>query len=150
MTAPKTEDSRFKAILFDLDGTLLDTLEDLAASGNQVLAEMGFPGRSVSDYRYLVGWGLKQLAGTMLPEKVRTPVLADQAYERLKTEYQKRQFDHTHPYPGIEPLLTRLKTEGFKLTVLSNKAEEFTRELVNCFWPPDFSNWSGEPALNGH
>ena len=133
----------FKGIIFDLDGTLLDTLEDLADSLNTVLAEAGLPVHSVESCRLFVGGGLKKMIGQAVGVEVGAgdevgvgsqEVLAD----KFLALYQANQLKKTHPYPGIAELLADLKQAGFKLAVLSNKNELNTQILVEHFFPETF------------
>lgn len=122
----------FRAVLFDLDGTLLDTLEDLAVSMNTVLDRRGFATHGVEAYKLFVGDGMENLVRRSLPEDIRRDtetVVACMTAMRL--EYGQHWKDRTHPYPGISDLLSRLAERGLALTVLSNKPHEFTRKAVS-------------------
>ena len=121
---------KYKAILFDLDGTLLDTLEDLAASVNSGLADLGFPQHRISDYKYFVGWGREEMAARALPEGKRDPALIDRLCEIINREYMQHWSDHTRPYDGIPEMLDTLTSRRVTMTVLSNKPHDFTELMV--------------------
>lgn len=125
-----------KAALFDLDGTLLDTIEDLADSMNAALLELGFPGHSVSDCKTLVGEGVEHFARCALPVR---EAADDRALARcvrlMRAEYRTRWARKTRPYDGIPALLDELASRGLKLAVLSNKADDFTRMMVSHYFP---------------
>lgn len=127
-----------KAFIFDLDGTLLDTLEDIAAACNTVLAAHTYPVRGVTDYRQLVGNGFGRLVRGALPPAVREG-LAPDALETLAAEararYGSQMFSRTRPYPGVPEALAELARRGFTLAVLSNKPDNFTAELIPRYFP---------------
>jgi phosphoglycolate phosphatase len=127
--------------LFDLDGTLLDTLEDLAAAGNRALGAVRLPPLPVDSYRLLVGAGARNLAvraiataGSWLPDQVSAD-LADQFLTVFQDTYDQNWADRTRPYPGVKELLQSLRTAGCKLAVLSNKPDYFTQRIVSHFFP---------------
>jgi phosphoglycolate phosphatase len=125
-------------VLFDLDGTLLDTLEDLALSTNTALLALGHPGHPVDAYRYLVGEGMEQLVRRALPAAARDEVTVHAALALLKQNYEQGWSRHTRPYPGIPALLDGLVALGVRLAVLSNKADAFTQVMVRHYlgaWP---------------
>lgn len=121
----------FKAVIFDLDGTLLNTLTDLANSMNAVLSKHGYPTHPVDDYRYLTGGGVKELVSKALPLEARNENLVEKLVEDLLSEYEKHCFDTTHPYDGILDLLSTLKKAGIRMAVLSNKQDKFTKLMVH-------------------
>lgn len=121
------------AAIFDLDGTLLDSLHDIGAAMNHALATHGLPVHPLADYRRFVGEGVRVLVSRAVPaghEALHAPVLA--AY---KAFYAEHQLDHTRPYPGMRELLARLQGEGVKLAVLSNKPDADTKRLVEALLP---------------
>jgi phosphoglycolate phosphatase len=128
---------KFRAVLFDLDGTLLDTLDDLADSMNASLRRFGFPPHSVDSYRYLVGDGLLNLVSRALPEGHRDEKTIDQVASAEWEEYSRNWANKTHPYDGIPELLDALQERGIPMCVLSNKPDDFTRIIVQKF----LSNW---------
>jgi len=120
--------------IFDLDGTLLDTLADLATACNLALAELGLPGHSEESYRFFVGKGMRGLIEKAVPPG--SPVaLADDCAARFARYYQDCWHEKTRPYPGVEGLLRRLDAAGAGLAILSNKPHEFTLLCVRHFFP---------------
>lgn len=115
-----------KAVIFDMDGTLLDTLGDLADSMNAVLTEMGFPSHTADEYRYFVGNGMKKLAERALPKEFRTEANVENCLEKMKEEYSKHWDVKTSVYEGIPGLLRELVGRGIMVAILSNKPDEFT------------------------
>jgi len=124
---------KHEAVLFDLDGTLLDTLADLADSMNAALAEMGFPQHPRDAYRGFVGDGVRALGVRVLPGERRDDDTVDDVIERMQAEYAKRWDNKTRAYPGVGELLDGLAGRGVKSAVLSNKPDEFTRLCVSRF-----------------
>lgn len=134
---------RFDAVMFDLDGTLLDTLADIAAAGNYALTSLGRPTRPVQDYRYLAGQGAPYLVRHALGPDYQH--LADKALELFRTYQLEHGLDHTHPYPGIPELLDELTRRNLKLAVLSNKPHTATlRAVQQCL-----NRWHFDAVL-GH
>jgi phosphoglycolate phosphatase len=121
----------YEAIIFDLDGTLLDTLEDLATSMNTVLAEMDLPVHDVDAYRRFIGDGLTMLARRVLPsDRADDDALVDRCVVRMNDVYAANWCVATRPYPGIADMLDRLTELGVRMAVLSNKPHAMTRTLV--------------------
>jgi phosphoglycolate phosphatase len=121
---------KYKAVLFDLDGTLLDTLEDLADSMNAALARLGAPQHPTRDYRYFVGDGVMELSRRVLPADRRDEATIKATAAAMGEEYNQRWAAKTKPYPGIPELLDALTTRRIVMTVLSNKNNEFTQLCV--------------------
>lgn len=127
---------KIKAVVFDLDGTLLDTIEDLTDSMNAALSQLGFPGHTVEACKKLVGEGVEHFARSALPAgAAQDDGLVVRCVELMRTEYRKRWALKTRPYEGIPALLQALASAGVKLAVLSNKADDFTRMMVSHFFP---------------
>ncbi len=126
---------RFEAVIFDLDGTLLDTLADIADSMNAVLERMGFPKHETSAYRYLTGDGVRALAERSVPETARSEPAIAKCIEELRKEYAVRWGRKTKPYPGVSRLLSVLARRGVRMNILSNKLDEFTRRAAEDFLP---------------
>lgn len=124
----------YKAVIFDLDGTLLDTLEDLAAAGNRVLTAAGLPVHPVASYRYFVGEGLRVLIERIVPADRREPELLAGLAAAFSEDYGRNWHVRTRVYDGIPELLNGLQAKGMMLNVLSNKPHDFTllcvRELL--------------------
>ena len=134
----------YKALLFDLDGTLLDTLEDLACACNRVLASRGLPPHSLNAYRQFVGKGARSLIAQILPETLgREEEAVQAALADFKTEYAQCWREHSRPYPGIPALLDALVQQGLRLAVLSNKPHAFTELCVQTLLP----DWPFYPVL---
>jgi phosphoglycolate phosphatase len=117
----------FHAILFDLDGTLLDTLTDIANSANAALINLGFPAHPVDAYRYFVGDGSECLVRRILPEGHRTEETIKICHEMSLGEYTRRWAENTRPYPGVPELLRALEQRHIPMAVLSNKHDDFTK-----------------------
>jgi len=121
MTA--SDNGAFAAVVFDLDGTLADTLQDLADATNWGLSQLGFPVHPLPSYRYMVGAGRTELCRRALP--VDRQDLVEKLATMMTDYYAKHCFDTTRPYPGIIELLRKLAGDGIKLAVLSNKPQSF-------------------------
>lgn len=121
--------------IFDLDGTLLDTVADLANATNQALAKCGYPTHPTEAYYRFVGNGINKLFARALPEEART----EENVQRIRTlfipYYNEHNADDSHPYPGIVELLTQLQSQGIQLAVASNKYQQATAKLVGHFFP---------------
>lgn len=124
-----------KLIIFDLDGTLLDTIGDLAAATNFALQEFGFPTHPEEAYRFFVGNGINKLIERALPEGRRSGDEISMVKHIFMNFYQSHGEEKTRPYPGIAELLHGLNAKGYKLAVASNKFHEGTIALVHHFFP---------------
>jgi len=125
----------YSAIIFDLDGTLLDTLADLAEGMNAVLDSMGLPVHPQAAYRYFVGNGLRELALRVLPEGRRDEKTAQECLDAMRIEYDRRWANKTRPFEHIVPLLSALQTRGVIMAVLSNKPHEIAVKTIRHFFP---------------
>jgi phosphoglycolate phosphatase len=125
----------FKAVLFDLDGTLLETLTDLAEAMNTSLVHFGFKPHTVDAFRYFVGESVAVEAKRALPESARDPETVEKVAEYSQQIYADCWHKNTRPYPGISELLTALQKRGLKLAVLSNKIDKFTKTMVKTLLP---------------
>jgi phosphoglycolate phosphatase len=128
----------YDAVLFDLDGTLLNTLEDLGTSMNRALARLGFPPHRIPSYKTFVGEGVAALAERALPPDNRDEASIKSCVEAMGEEYAVHWMDATRPYEGIAELLEGLIKRNFKLAVLSNKPHAMTTLLVAHFFPKTF------------
>ena len=131
---------KYRAVIFDLDGTLLNTLEDIADSANVVLSRYGFPQHGLEAYKYFVGDGIGKLVFRAIPEEKRSQEFLAQCVEEMREEYSKRWANKTHPYQGIPELLDALTARGIKMSILSNKPDDFTKETAAKF----LSQWRFE------
>lgn len=127
-----------KASIFDLDGTLINSLRDLADSSNYALARQGFPIYETERYRYFVGRGIPRLIEDILPEDARTPEILAKTRALFDGYYGAHGLDHTGPYEGIPEMLTALRKDGLRLAVVSNKADAFVGQLVTSLFPGVF------------
>ena len=118
---------KHQAVLFDLDGTLLNTLQDVAHAVNHGLANLGFPQHRTATYRGLIGEGRDVLALRALPKNHRDNDTVQKLFSRINDEYAICWANNTRPYPGIPELLDALTADGIKMAVLSNKADDLTK-----------------------
>jgi len=136
--------TRHKCVLFDLDGTLVDSLADLADSMNRVLARQGLPPHPAQAYRYFVGNGITKLVQRALPIEAQQQNLVQDCVQKMRQEYAMHWADTTRPYPGIAELLDTLATRGIQMAILSNKPDELTQEVVKTLLPEwDFAAVAG-------
>jgi len=124
-----------KLIIFDLDGTLLNTLSDLAHSANYALGKSGFPTHPVEDYKLFIGNGITKLLERILPENQITEAVVTQIKDSFLAYYDTHNTDYTEPYRGIPELLKALSSNGWLLAVASNKYQKATEKLVKLFFP---------------
>lgn len=136
----------FKAVIFDLDGTLLDTLKDIAISANIVLSNNGLPTHPEDDYRTFVGAGATELMARALPEGLRVSETLEKYVEAFRHEYGLNWKVHTRVYPGIANLLDELVARQVDLAILSNKPHDFVRVFVVEL----LSSWKFSVVLGYH
>lgn len=132
-----------KLIIFDLDGTLINTLEDLNASVNFALDTFSYPHRSLAQTRSDIGNGVAKLIERSIPDGIHNPQY-EKCLEIFKSHYREHYFDKSLPYPQIKEVLWELKRRGYTLAVVSNKFDEGAKKLVNHFYPEIFSYIQGE------
>lgn len=128
----------YKNVIFDLDGTLLDTLQDLASACNHTLEALGLPTHPVDAYRKMVGSGIPKLIERMLPPEEREGMNFTLARSMFESYYAQHMRDLTQPYPGIKELLAKLSAAGVVMGVASNKKDDFTKEMVKDYFPKTF------------
>lgn len=131
----KGESLHIKLIIFDLDGTLLNTLEDLADAANYVLVQHGFPTHPVDAYRYFVGNGMPTLIRRILPEGQKEGAIYDTCFKEFLDYYTIHMHDKTHVYDGLVETLETLQTEGVQLAVATNKVHSALAPLMANFFP---------------
>ena len=133
----------FETYIFDLDGTLLSTLDDLAASTNYALRWAGMPERTLEEVRMFVGNGVKLLMERAIPNGINNPNF-EETYAKFREYYMEHNLDTTCPYEGIPELLRELKRRGKKLAIVSNKFYAATQELAKHFFPDTIEVAIGE------
>ena len=125
-----------KAAIFDLDGTLCYTINDLRTAMNAMLAEFGFPLRTVEGILAAINFGAHEFVRRSLPEEAQgDPELVERCYACYVGHYDKHYLDTTYAYPGIPELIAGLREDGLKLAVLSNKGDSHTKALISKLFP---------------
>ena len=119
-----------KTVLFDLDGTLLNTIDDLADAGNWVCAQHGWPTFTVEQFKHMVGNGIPKLVERFSPENARTPEQLAATLAEFTARYDAHKEDKTAPYPGIPELLDALRAKGIQCAVFSNKADPLCGKII--------------------
>ena len=122
------------AIIFDLDGTLLDTLEDLADATNHIMEQFGFPKRTVEEVRKFVGNGAMRLIVQAIPEDA-SPEIAEEAFHAFQRYYRANCQHKTRPYEGISQMLEQLRAEGYPVAIVSNKPDAAVQPLRDQYFP---------------
>ena len=139
---------KYNTYIFDLDGTLLDTLTDLAASCNYALRTHGMPEHSVDDVRRFVGNGVRLLMERAIPNGAANPDF-EATFATFREHYMNHSLDTTRPYPGIPEVLEELKKSGCRLAVVSNKMMAATVDLCRHFFPDTIEVAIGEHEAEG-
>lgn len=124
-----------KLVIFDLDGTLLNTIADLGHAANHALEQCGFPTHPISAYPKFVGSGIAKLLERVLPESARSPQQAKTMRAYFTEYYNDHMDDQTTPYAGIPELLEALTTKGVKVAVASNKYQSAVEKLISHYFP---------------
>lgn len=119
-----------KLVIFDLDGTLLNTIEDLGNAANYALSHNGYPTHSLASYPFFVGNGVRNLIRKALPDDMRTDSIIESLLKDFKEYYNEHNTDCTKPYDGIEELLRNLQDNGVKIAVASNKYQQATEKII--------------------
>jgi len=138
-----------KAIIFDLDGTLLDSLGGIAGAMNSLLESLNYPTFPVEDYKYFVGGGLEEAFNHTFPEGELQRYSLEDLFADYRARYNNIWPDSTRPYQGIVPLLETLGQERIPFSILSNKSQSFTERMVEVLLPgfPFFKVWGQRPGV---
>ena len=126
---------KYKLVIFDLDGTLLDTIDDLGAAVNYAMRLRSFAQHTRDEYMRMVGHGARNLMRLALPDGQKDDDMVEAAYNDFKAYYIDHIDVHTKPFPGMQELLTTLHQNGVLLAVASNKFQEGTEHLIKEFFP---------------
>ncbi len=126
-------------VIFDLDGTLLNTIDDLAHAVNYALNEMGYSTHSIGAYSSMVGNGVRKLIERALPAEAVNPQIVDRLLVHFRNYYDSHCCDYTSPYPGIPELIAKLSDGGVNLAVTSNKYQAAVTKIIGYFFPE--ANW---------
>lgn len=127
---------KFSAVVFDMDGTLLDTLADISHSLNSVLEEEGYPTHTVEACRVMVGFGMRELVRKALPESAHDEAITEPLLKKMQARYAEHWNDSSRPYDGIAELLDAIDRLGLKKAILSNKPDRFTRQCAEELLAP--------------
>ena len=139
---------QYETYIFDLDGTLLDTLDDLAAAVNYTLRTYGMPEHSRDDIRRFVGNGVRMLMTRAVPNGEQNPQF-EEVFSAFRMYYMQHSLDTTHPYDGVPEMLAALKQRGCRLAVVSNKFNKATKELCRHFFADTIEVAVGEHEAEG-
>ena len=139
---------KYSTYIFDLDGTLLDTLADLAAAVNYALRQHGMPEHTIDDVRRFVGNGVRKLMERAIPDGEKNPDF-EATFATFREYYMHHSLDTTRPYPGIIETLEALKEQGCRLAVVSNKMMAATKELCQHFFAETIEVAIGENEAAG-
>ena len=134
---------KYQLVIFDLDGTILNTLDDLADSINYALDVHGYPMRSMEEVRQFVGNGIRKLVERAVPQELALEAI-DQVFDTFVSYYKEHSADKTKPYEGILESLDKIKASGRKMAVVSNKADDAVQVLCQQYFPGMFDFVIGE------
>ncbi len=137
-----------KAVIFDLDGTLLNTLDDLADSTNYALSKFGYPTRTIEEVRQFVGNGVAKLIERAIPDGKNNPNF-EKCLSIFKENYAQNMYNKTAPYNGIIEMLSNLKSKGIKIAVVSNKFDLAVKELCKKYFEGFIDFAAGENEAQG-
>lgn len=135
----------YQTAIFDLDGTLLNTLDDLHRAVNHALAALGLPRRGLAEVRLFTGNGIRRLIDLSVPEGASQDV-ADRVFAKFKAYYDKHKLDATRPYTGMPEVIGDLRGAGVACAVVSNKADSAVQGIIDHFYPDTFDCVMGERA----
>jgi phosphoglycolate phosphatase len=127
---------KFSAVVFDMDGTLLDTLADISHSLNSVLEEEGYPTHTVEVCRIMVGFGMRELVRKALPESAHDEAITEPLLKKMQARYAEHWNDSSRPYDGVAELLDAIDRLGLKKAILSNKPDRFTQQCAEELLAP--------------
>lgn len=133
----------YKGVIFDLDGTLLNTLEDLAEAGNYALEKQGLPVHEIEKYKYFIGNGIPKLIERIMPQGSSQAQL-EQTHRLFSEYYEAHKCDKTAPYEGITELIDNIRAKGIKTAVATNKAHKFAVEMVKNYFGDSFDMIIGQ------
>ena len=134
---------KYKGIIFDLDGTLVNSLEDISDAMNTVLTNLNYPTHTYDTYQYFIGSGLRNLVSKALPASNNSEDQIETCFQNMITEYREICTLKTKPYEGIVELLDTLVSQNIKLAVFSNKADELTKKIATEIFPDYFDTAVG-------
>ena len=132
-----------KGIIFDLDGTLVNSLDDIADSTNAALRQFNYPVHNVQDYKQFVGHGIRDLIVKVLPANARDEASIERCQKLMMDIYRENCLNKSRLYEGVSELLDELVSRKIKLAIFSNKTDEFTKHIVSCL----LSNWKFEAVI---
>lgn len=131
----------YEAVIFDLDGTLINSLEDLADSCNEMLSAFGFPVHEIEPYRYFVGNGVRKLVERALPkDKAEDEEFVEKALAKFREIYNGRVLNKTRAYTGVRETLTKLQTKEIPVAVCTNKPNDAALTIINILFEPETFN----------